>query len=724
MRRAILAVVLLTACAKKQPDVLLVTFDTTRADRVGFVSGRAGVTPTLDALAKSGTVFTTAIASQPLTAPSHATILTGLHPYQHGVRNNGAYTLDAKHVSIAERLRDAGYATHAIVSAYVLDSRFGFDQGFDGYDDDLTGGRELDARRVADKALRWLQTRNNEQPFFLWLHFYDPHGAYTPPPDIARRFDPYSGEIHYADRELGRVVEALRGSETLIVFTADHGESLGEHGEKGHGLFVYDATTRVPLLFTGPGVPRGRKSDAVASHVDLMPTILDVLGLEDHPSLLATTSPPRRAYSETFAGRMNFGWSELRTMRSDTARVIDAPKRESYRVPDQSRNLYGPDLSRDARAMFAELAKIATTDDFRRTATPVDEESRRKLAALGYITSTTPATAEAHDPKDRIGAWEAYSRAQTLLRAHDFAAAVHELRTLQTTEPASNAVASLLTQALAQNGQRDAAMAVIKEAIEREPENVAFITARAELLRDAGQFEEAELLLRDVLRRDPNAGSVAAALGDVLNRAGKTPEALQTLEDARRRDPSNHLVAYNLGVVYEKMQRWVDAIAMYRAAIALDPQHSMSWNNLGSVLARNGRRDEAIAAVAKARALDVQNVEAMYNLGALLLDSGRAREAVPLLEEASRRRPELLAARVRFAHALERMGQTKRALAAWRDAARVHPRAWVKVAELELRLGNRDAARAALDRGIALVGAPMTDAARRDPALRELIAPR
>jgi len=743
VRRALLALALLTAaaCAKHRPNVLLVTFDTTRADRVGFAgafaSGHPGVTPSLDALAKTGTAFTTAIASQPLTAPSHASILTGLQPFHHGLRNNGAFVLDASHATLARRLHDAGYATHAIVASYVLDHRFGFDQGFDAYDDDLGGGRELGARAIADKALRWLALQKPERPFFLWLHFYDPHAPYTPPADVAWAFpnDAYAAEIHYADRELGRVLDALRAAhaldDTLVVFTSDHGEAFGEHGERGHGLFVYDETTRVPLLFAGPHVPRGRTIDTVARHVDLVPTILDLLGINaqnlDGTSLFADKSA-RRAYSETFAGRMNFGWSELRSLRSDAARVIRAPRAEAYDVRGdraERHNLYGASLSRESRSLFAQLDAIAASDAFRGNASaPVDEETRRKLAALGYIVSTAPRDAtNAADPKDRIAAWQSYGHAQELLRTRQFDAAAAELRALQASESQSNAVASLLAQALALGGHRDDALAVLQHAVAREPSNTAFVIPRAELLRDAGRLVEAEALLRETQRLDPSSSAIAAALGDVLNRSGKSAEALQLLEEAHRRDPKNHAVAYNLGVLYERAQRLPDALAMYTLAVRADPSHSMSWNNLGSVLDRTGHRREALAAIAKAHRLDSDNVDATYNLGALLFESNQPKAAIPLLADAARRRPDLLVARMRLAYALERSGDTTRAVAMWRDVAARQPRAWAKVASLELQLGHRERAQDALRRGIALVGTPLVEVAERDAGLRTLLYP-
>lgn len=780
MRRAILLFFLVAvACSRRQPNVLLITFDTTRADHVGFVTGKKNITPTLDALAASGTGFTTAIASQPLTAPSHATILTGLYPYHHGLRNNGAYTLPDQQVTLAERLRDAGYDTHAIIAAYVLDSRFGFDQGFAGYDDDLSAGsiigrgeREIGAKQVADKALQWLGVRDAKKPFFLWLHFYDPHARYEPPADIAKTLPGYDGEIHYADRELGRVIAKLREQkqldDTLVVFTADHGEALGDHGEEGHGYFVYDSTTRVPLFFAGPHVPRGRKLSWIASHVDIVPTILDLLG-KPKPSgvdgaSLATLwnddhAPDRRAYSETFAARMNFGWSELRSMRSGGARVIEAPKREAYdetRDRAEAHNLYGAALPADARPMFAQLAAIDHADDYRATTSAVDDETRKQLAALGYITATPSADQTSVDPKDRLATWIAFNRAQSQLQQRDFRGAATALVALAQSEPSSEAIQSLLTMSLAQSGRTAEALAVAKKRVENNPRNASALVAHAGLLRATGKnaearavaeaalriepdnadahvaladvaiaeerFADAERVLRDGLRRAPKSSALIAALGDCLNRAGRQDEALAVLQQGRTADPNSHLLAYNLGVLEERTGHPREAMQTYAAAARLDPTHAMTWNNLGSLLNHAGRHREAVACITRARKLDPANVEAAYNLGAILLQLGRAREAIPHLEAAVALRPTFFIARVRLASAVERAGDATRALAMWSDIAKTQPRAWAKVASLELQQGHRDAAIAAIQRGTLLVGAPFTEVVRNDAQLRRLIS--
>jgi choline-sulfatase len=780
----LLTVLLLCACGREKPNVLLITFDTTRADRIGFQSGREGVTPNLDRLASRGAWFETAIASQPLTAPSHASILTGLYPYHHGVRNNGTHTLGTDRTTLAEMLKKAGYRTQAIVSSFVLDSRFGFAQGFDGYDDDLTGGlkpnavfKEIEASRVAEKALRWLDVQKaSEEPFFLWLHFYDPHAEYDPPAEIAAKFaqDPYSGEIHYADQQLGRILEELEKqgklADTLIVFTADHGESLGEHGEKAHGVFIYDATTRVPLLFAGPGVPRSPRVGTLARGVDIVPTIAELLDLDpaanaDGASLVPVWKGEQRAervaYSESMAPRLTFGWSELRAHRTIGARVIEAPKREAYDLrsdPGERRNLYGQDPP-GLRPLMASLQKIIREDPLSSGGhgeSAVDPETRGRLAALGYLTGGDSAREGPRaDPKDRIRQWEQFHQAQELVRARRYDEAIPVMRAFLEQDP-ENAMAMMsLGGALEGAGDFNAAGEIYKRLIELDPQRQGAYFARIRLHTRVREFREAEQLSQAVMRLHPNDPEVYTTLGDVLleegrageaeplfrkavaldpnstvaisglgnalNRAGRLEDARAVLEAGRRREPESHVLTYNLAVVMERLGDLRTAFELYRRSSELQPQHSMTWNNIGSLLDRSGRRGEALEAIRRAHELDPYNVEALYNLGALTFEEGDAAAALPFLESALRLRPDLMQASAYRARALEKLNRLDQAEAAWREIAATRPAAWLNVARLEVERGDGDGARAALMNGLTRGGPRFAEVARRDPRLAQLL---
>lgn len=778
-----------------RPNVLLVTFDTTRWDHMGYATGRKGLTPMLDAMAARGTWFSDAVTVAPLTLVSHTSIMTGLYPPHHGVRDNGIYSVPERDETLAERLRDAGYATHAVVSSFVLDSQFGLDQGFQSYDDDLSGGpqqiqfmfKEIKAAQTSAKAVRWLeQERPTDRPFFLWVHFFDPHANYDPPADVAKLFpnDPYSGEIHYADRELGRILKSLDDSgllaNTLFVFTADHGDSLGEHGETTHGIFVYNSTTQVPMLLAGPGVPAGRRVDSLARTVDLEPTILELLGLPPAEGLDGRTLSPlwsgrepddRVAYMEALTPVLNFGWAPLRALRTASWKVIDSPRPEAYdeaHDPEESRNLAGAGAEEPApaRELATKLAGYAASDPFEhgeQQPGQVPQETRQKLAALGYLSGRVdpppvgPAE-ERPDPKDRIEVWNRFEEAQSLIRIGDYQAAADRFETLLAGDPENEMAMLSYAQALARLGRKDDALAVYRQVIgldpgrdtaflgsarllqdrgdyaealpliqhvlEMEPKDPNGYTAMGDLLLAQQKFQEAETWFRRAMDVDPNSMLAASGLGNCLNRAGRVEEAARVLRTAYDRDPTNEAVAYNLGVVAEHLGELDAALELYRHTIELDAESSMAWNNLGSLLDRSGRRREALQAIAKAHDLDPENVEASYNLGSLLARQGRPGEALPLLDAAIAARPDLVQAQVARADALAHLGRTPEALASWRKIAATRPArpaAWLQVARLELASGDPAKAREALQRALATGGDKARQAAARDPKLQALL---
>src|SRR6185295_9907135 len=342
-----------------QPNVLLVTIDTLRADHVGCYGHPGSVTPVLDGLAARGVRFATAVAHVPLTGPSHASILTGRTPLGHGLRDNGGFALPAQARSLAEDFRKAGYRTAAFVSGFPLDRRFGFDRGFETYDDHLPKGNdrrrtpyvERFADATTDAVLRWLATASPQNaaqpaPWFLWVHYYDPHAPYEPPvTDLADRYrrSPYDGEIAFVDRQLGRLLQTLdaRGetSRTIVLVTADHGESLGEHGEGTHGIFLYDATLRVPWIMAGPQIVAGRVSRTIARSIDVLPTLLDYAGLPqrsdvDGRSLRHAADGEEMsdapAYAESLYSELELGWAPLHAWRTAGFKFIKAPHPELY----------------------------------------------------------------------------------------------------------------------------------------------------------------------------------------------------------------------------------------------------------------------------------------------------------------------------------------------------------------------------------------------------------
>src|SRR5438093_5998304 len=416
---ALLALLLLAGCwreppgdvAAGRPNVLLVTIDTLRADHLGCYGHAGAATATLAAVAAGGGSFATAIADVPLTGPSHASSLTGRTPLGHGFRDNGGYVIPAEAKTAADDFRQAGYRTAAFVSGFPLDRRFGFDRGFDAYDDHLPKGNdprrtpyvERFADGTTDAALRWLAgPATGTRPFFLWVHYYDPHAPYEPPGPLGERFrsSPYDGEIAFVDSQLARLLGALNDkrqlARTLVLVTADHGESLGEHGEGTHGLFVYDATLRVPWIMAGPGLDPGRVASTVARGIDVLPTLLDYAGLAPAPGIEGRSLRPAAegremsdapAYAESLYGVREFGWAPLHAWRTARFKLIDAPRPELYDLDADAgertnRVAELPDRAAELRRpLQAALSASATPA----AAASVDPETAARLAALGYV---------------------------------------------------------------------------------------------------------------------------------------------------------------------------------------------------------------------------------------------------------------------------------------------------------------------------------------------------
>ena len=390
-------------------NVLLVTLDTIRTDRLSCYGSKFVQTPRIDGLAANGALFERAFAHVPLTLPSHTNILLGVTPLAHGVNESNKSVVPGGFITLAEILKKSGYATAAFVSAFPLDSRFGLTRGFDVYDDAYParpGAGEAFSERPAGKtvaaALRWLSGRKGK--WFCWVHLWDPHAPYAPPEPYASRFkaDPYSGEVAYVDAELGRLLdEVAKGGglgNTLVVLTGDHGEALGEHGETGHGYFAYNATIRVPLIIAGAGTKALRVKDTV-SHVDIFPTVCEVLGLDRPPSLQGESLAPflrgktvkaRPVYFESLEANLNRGWAPLRGIIAEGKKYIDSPIPELYDLEkdfaEETNMAPGTDLQAFRKMLEDKMKRDASPlrdEAVRRT----DRETRERLRSLGYASS-------------------------------------------------------------------------------------------------------------------------------------------------------------------------------------------------------------------------------------------------------------------------------------------------------------------------------------------------
>ena len=626
--------------------VVLVTIDTLRADHLGCYGGSWIDTPSLDALAERGVRFETVISPAPLTLPAHASLMTALDPPRHGVRNNSTFQLDGDLPTLAERMRERGLATAAFIGAVVLDRQYGLARGFDHYDDRMAprraagefGFAERTADRVVDSAIGWLETAPDR--FFLWVHLYDPHATYNPPARYLAALPsyPYAGEIAFADAQLGRLVGFVRARwderRTLFVVTSDHGESLGEHGELTHSLTLYDATQRVPLILSGPGLAQGEVERAPARLVDVAPTILGLARTEalddaDGRDLLSkqpgTRSQQPFAYLETLVPQLDLGWSPLLGIRSARFKYIRAPRPELYDLvedPKETRNLVRvrPDVVAELEDFLD--GRLARARPVEATLKP-DAARREQLARLGYLTGDATVTAAelgqvgGTDPKDGLA----------------------QVMTLQ---------AALSLMAV---GRPEEALAMLEPL---DGGGFVFDLHRSEAARRAGRAEAAERFARASLAQAPAVSEVHLTLAKALEEQGRFEEAARSFEEAARLDPASAEPVVGLGRIAEARGDLERAGLLYERAAEY----------------RSG------------------SAEALWRLAALRIEGGEA--ADPLLSRIPAEAKNRPRAALRLARAEVEAGQRGRARARLRRALQASPEsAELRAALQELRLGPR-----------------------------------
>jgi arylsulfatase A-like enzyme len=546
--------------------LVLITLDTTRADRLGAYGYEKAETPNLDRLAREGLRFEDAVSSAPITLVAHASMLTGLDPDHHGVRHNGEYRLDPSQATLAEVLRSNGYETAAFVSGFVLDARYGLAQGFDRYDDrtqafpgqPFGGLGERSAEAVTDAALEWLGKRDTSKPFFLWVHYYDPHAQYRPPEPYARKFagSPYDGEIAYMDSQLGRLIAALEKTspKLLVVVAGDHGESFGEHSEYTHGRLLYETTQRVPLFLWSPAaIPRPQVvDDAVVGLVDIFPTVTDLLSIHDEGKRdgvslrLARNRPDRAIYMETMMAYLDNGWAPLHALRRREDKYIVAPRPEYYRLaddPKESANLAGKASARDSVEELSQaLGKRlegTTAQAIAASATKPDPESLRRLQSLGYLSGPGPLAAssgELPDPKDMIRILELAIESRSLRREGKLEEALQRARRARELAPRDlEVIEENALVYIEMNRLEDAEEALRAYAALKPNPNIYIMLAQ--ILKETGRRPEGEALLQEAMRLEPDHGGVLITWGDFLAEQRKYGEALESYQRAKRVDP-------------------------------------------------------------------------------------------------------------------------------------------------------------------------------------------
>ncbi len=645
------------------PNVVLITVDTLRADRLGCYGAREVQTPVIDALARDGVKFDQAIAQVPLTWPSHAAILTGTYPFSNGVQDFTGQPLSTDIRTLAESFKQHGYATGAVVSSFVLDRSWGLSRGFDEYYDAFSGQAFLQkdlglvdrkARQSVDQALAWL-SRAGRQPFFLWLHLFDPHSPYDPPEPFRSRYRGrlYDGEVAYVDEQLGRLVGWLKAKDlyegSLIVFLSDHGESLGEHGEAEHGFFVYNATVRVPLIIkpSSPRRPGPRQVSSSVESISVAPTILDFAAMQDPiqrqfqaPSLMDMMTSggsvaSRPAYAETFYPFSSFGWSPLRSLQTERYHYIEAPEPELYDLradPGEKHNIAPQQaaLVQSLRAKLQALVASYQLSPHRENTSGVSAETIEKLRSLGYVAhrsaGRTLPTSGLSDPKTKLSEYETILRATDALRVGNHETGRALLKKVQEADPKLYLIPFLLGEDSARKGDWAAATTEFRRALDLNPSfdqammglgrslnflgetalarqwlqqavslNAQNFRAWFELARAQSRedMSAATASLGKALSIQPNFAPAYRELGLLQMRQEKYAKASENLEKAVQLGLGDPAMHNYLGITYSRTNRLNLAVSSYRRALASKPNFAEAHLNLGLVYQRLNRQAQA-----------------------------------------------------------------------------------------------------------------------------------
>ncbi len=630
---------LLAVEAKPQPNVVVITIDTLRADHLGCYGYKQVRTPNIDALAAESARFERAYTPVPVTLPAHTAIFTGTYPTLSGMHDFSGNKLSATQPTLASVLKQRGYVTGAVIGSAVLDSRFGLNRGFDFYYDHFDFNRlqesnleemERPGNVVADVALDWL-ANNHSGKFLLWMHLYDPHYPYRPPVPYRDEYKdrPYDGEIAFADEQVGRLIAYLKAKglyrNTLIVLAGDHGESLGEHGEKTHGFFIYNATLHVPVLVHLPGSAAAKTVSEVASLTDVMPTILQALDIAvpaqvQGRSLLSSLAVPKEAsseiYAETFLPRLHFNWNELRSVETDKYQFIEAPKPELYDVaadPGETRNLYPEKraVASELQARLKRLVRQNSADQELAEKTGLDPALMERLKSLGYAgfsggDNTTATDNSRPDPKDRIQIYELISEAIAESQHGEYHSSTEKLTATLKTEPDSIPVHYLL-------GLNYYRLREYPKAIEN---------------------------LRRVLELSPDYALAAFQLGLAYAQNGDFDEAIQTLKRTLELDGTNFSAAYNLGAAYLRKEMISEAASAFRQAVTINPEYAEAHRSLGEVLLYQGQIDQALTELRRATELDPQDSATHAALAKALLEKGLNAEADEEMRKAQQAQPQ------------------------------------------------------------------------------------
>jgi choline-sulfatase len=661
---------------KPPSNLILITMDTTRRDRLSCYGYSQKTTPNLDRIAARGLLFEQAFTPVPVTLPSHATMMTGLYPFQHGVRNNGSYVLADSLTTLAEMLKAKGYDTGAVLGGFPVDHRFGLAQGFGHYDDEFppsSAAREGDAaqrpaKEVTRLSLEWIG-QHAERPFFLWVHYFDPHAPYHPPEPYLGRFpgEPYNGEVSSMDAAIGQLVDGLksRGLEkrTILLVVADHGEGLMDHGEATHAMFIYGSTQDVPLLMQFPDREpwtgktwRHRRVQGLAGLTDLLPTAWNALGFAKTelprvagrsllPLIEGTGSGHEWLYHETLVPDLDFGMSELRGLQTTTWKYIRAPQPELYNLEEDPGELSNQvDRERDrVQAMESKLAEILQAEKRGSGPVAMDQETLEKLRSLGYLQGGSPrAEVKRADPKEQPGVVRVTARAQAMAEANRLPEALAVLDSLLQVSPQTRLALRLRALYLTRLERGPEALEAYTRALadcHGCPDEFRLLQEQANAYLVAGQVDEALRRTRILTKARPREQGLNLLLGEILLKKGDLAGAREAYAREAELFPLDALPLVRLGSLAVTQSHPGEAEQFYRKALAVNPESVDALVMLSDLLDETGRRAEAEQLIDRALAVNPTSTEAQHRKAWLLRESGRKEAAIQLLQTGLRAQP-------------------------------------------------------------------------------------
>ena len=647
-----------------KPNVLLITIDTLRADYLSCYNKTKVETPNIDRMASEGLLFSRAFAHNVLTLPSHINILTGTYPFSHGVRDNVGFRLGEEALLISEILKDKGYKTAAFIGAFPLDDRFGLNQGFDVYDDFYGDTPQLNklffverpAEKVIDASLNWINAQA-EGVWFCWIHLFDPHIPYNPPPDIKKKYpsDLYGGEVAYVDQQLGTLFKFFEREKykdyPLIIITSDHGESLGEHGELTHGVFAYNSTLHIPLIIFQPKVfPKPKVIQKVVRHVDIAPTILDILSLKipdtiQGRSLLPLVKHPSKweedwCYFENLSPNLNRNWAPLYGLIQENYKFISLPIPELYNLESdiEEKNNLATKEKRLLNKLKKDLDNLLSKEKHPVLARRLENrETLEKLRTLGYIADHLDGPKKRNfsaedDPKNLIALDKKMQKGMIAFKEGMYKKAQILLEQIIEVKPDFVRVYEHLSYIYNEIGQTEKAVKLLERASRIIPDNPILITKLAVSLQEAGQLQRAKTMLEDLVRSYPQDVEILNFLGVTYWKLGNNQEALEVFLRAIFLDKGYASLYNNIGSVYLSEENYFQAEQYFKKAIFYDPNLASAYNGLGVINADRKELPQAIENWKKAVDLSENQHDALYNLCIGLTQMNQFKEAIYYIE--------------------------------------------------------------------------------------------